>query len=102
MQYIDAFNHFFPAKLWDRMENLDGAGRNIHSRMQGIPCIFDIDERLRVMDQFENYRQVLSLGMPPLESMGSPETVTELAQLANDGLAELCAQHPDRFHHPRC
>ena len=97
MQYIDAFNHFFPAKLWDRMENLDGAGRNIHSRMQGIPCIFDIDERLRVMDQFENYRQVLSLGMPPLESMGSPETVTELAQLANDGLAELCAQHPDRF-----
>ena len=97
MQYIDAFNHFFPAKLWDRMENLDGAGRNIHSRMQGIPCIFDIDERLRVMDQFENYRQVLLLGMPPLESMGSPETVTELAQLANDGLAELCAQHPDRF-----
>ena len=54
------------------MQNLDGAGRNIHARMQGVPCIYDLDERFRVMDRFDDYRQVISLGMPPLESMGSP------------------------------
>lgn len=97
MQYIDAFNHFFPSGLWDRMEKLEGAGKNIHGRMQGIPCIFDLEERFRVMDRFENYRQVISLGMPPLEAMGTPETVTDLATLANDGLADLCARHPERF-----
>lgn len=97
MQYLDAFNHFFPAGLWDRMQSLEGAGKNIHARMQGVPCIYDLDERFRVMDGFENYRQVISLGMPPLESMGTPETTTELATLANDGLADLVARFPERF-----
>jgi predicted TIM-barrel fold metal-dependent hydrolase len=97
MQYIDAFNHFFPKALWERIQRLDGAGKDIGKRMQGIPCIFDLDTRFRVMDEFANYRQILSLGMPPLEAMGTGEVSTELARLGNDGLAELVRDHPDRF-----
>lgn len=79
------------------MQNLDGAAKGIGKRMQGVPCIYDLDTRFRVMDQFENYIQVISLGMPPIESMGPPEQTIELAKLANDGMAELVDKYPDRF-----
>ncbi len=99
MQYIDAFNHFFPKALWDKMLASEGAARDIGKRMRGIPCIYDLDERFRVMDMFKdkNYTQILSLGMPPLEALGTPEASTELARLGNDGMADLVAKYPDRF-----
>ncbi|WP_027281940.1 amidohydrolase family protein [Roseomonas gilardii] len=99
MRYVDAFCHFFPKPLWDRMQTLEGSARNIGSRMRGIPAIYDLEERFRVMDQFRqhDYTQVISLGMPPLEQLGEPAVSVELARLANDGLAELVQKHPDRF-----
>jgi len=97
MHYIDAFNHFFPKPLWDRIQKLEGAGQAIGKRMQGIPCIYDLDTRFRVMDEFSDYTQILSLGMPPLEAMGDGALATEFARLGNDGFAELVARHPDRF-----
>lgn len=98
MRYIDAFNHFFPSAIWDRLQNI--GGKDIAKRMQGVPAIFDLDERLRLVDRFRkdnDYRQVISLGMPPLESLGDPALTTELAKIANDGLADLVQKHPDQF-----
>ena len=99
MRYIDAFNHFFPQGLWDRMLASEGAARDIGKRMRNIPAIFDLDRRLQVMDMFSQheYSQVLSLGMPPLDAMASPEECPQFARLGNDGLAELCVKYPDRF-----
>ena len=98
MRYVDVFNHFFPRRLWDRMQNI--GVRDISKRMQGIPAIYDLDERLSIVVRFQadhDYTQVLSLGMPPLESMGGPDVTTELARLGNDGLAELVQTHPKHF-----
>src|SRR5215208_5003366 len=99
MQYIDAFNHFFPKRLWDKMLVAEGAARDIGKRMRGIPCLYDLDERFRVMDMFrdKNYTQILWLGMPPLEARGSPAETAEYARLGNDGMAELVDKYPDRF-----
>ncbi len=99
MRYIDVFNHFFPKVLWDRMLESEGAARDIGKRMRGIPCIYDLDERFRVMDQFsaKNYTQVISLGMPPLEALGGPAEAEEFAKLGNDGMADLVKRYPDRF-----
>lgn len=99
MRYIDVFNHFFPDNLWQRILTLGGAGQAIGARMRNVPCVWDLDTRLRVMDRFDahDYMQVISLGMPPLEAMGGPEVTVELAKLGNDGMAELVARHPDRF-----
>ena len=97
MYYIDAFNHFFPKELWDRIQKLDGAGKDIGRRMQGVPCIYDLETRFRVMDEFSDYRQIISLGMPPLEAMGGPELATEFARIANNGQAELVEKYPERF-----
>jgi predicted TIM-barrel fold metal-dependent hydrolase len=98
MRYIDAFNHFFPKKIWNMLLNLEGAkGHDIGKRMRGIPCIYDLDERFRVMDKFKahDYTQILSLGMPPLEKLGSDSV--DLAKAGNDGMAELVRDYPDRF-----
>jgi predicted TIM-barrel fold metal-dependent hydrolase len=99
MQYIDAFNHFFPKKLWDKMLAAEGAARDIGKRMRGVPCLYDLDERFRCMDLFKdkNYTQILSLGMPPMEALGGPQDALEYSKLANDGLAELVDKYPDRF-----
>jgi aminocarboxymuconate-semialdehyde decarboxylase len=49
------------------------------------------------MDPFGDYRQVLTLAVPPLEELGGPAAVADLARAANDELAELVSAHPDRF-----
>jgi aminocarboxymuconate-semialdehyde decarboxylase len=43
--------------------------------------------------------QVLSLPAPTLETLsrGRSDLALDLARIGNDGLAELCAKHPDRF-----
>jgi predicted TIM-barrel fold metal-dependent hydrolase len=97
MRYIDAFNHFFPKPLWDRMTTAEGAARGISLRMRRVPAIYDLDERFRVIDMFADYSQILSLGMPPLEAMGPPEVAVEFARLGNDGMADLVAKYPKRF-----
>lgn len=98
MRYIDAFNHFFPAPLWKKMLDAEGTAKDIGKRMRGVPCIYDLDVRLKMMDEFgSDYTQVISLGMPPLESLGAPAETTEFAKIGNDGQAELVAKHPDRF-----
>jgi predicted TIM-barrel fold metal-dependent hydrolase len=99
MKYIDAFNHFFPDRIWKRMLASEGAARDIGMRMRGIPCIYDLDERLRVVELFadKNYQQVISLGMPPLEKLGTIAESEELARLGNDGLAELVQKYPKHF-----
>jgi aminocarboxymuconate-semialdehyde decarboxylase len=97
MRYIDAFNHFFPQRLWDRMLATEGAARDIGKRMRGVPCIYDLNERFRCMDMFHDYTQILSLGMPPLEALGTPAQAEEFARLGNDGMAELVRKHPDHF-----
>jgi aminocarboxymuconate-semialdehyde decarboxylase len=94
---IDAFTHIFPKAYWERMLRVLPDGRDMHKRVRAIPSIVDLDARFRIMDEFgDDYRQVLTLGSPPIEVFPAKATV-ELARLANDGMAELVSLHPDRF-----
>jgi len=94
---IDAFTHIFPKAYWDRMLQVLPDGRDMHKRVRAIPSIVDLDARFRIMDEFGgDYRQVLTLGSPPIEAF-PPGAATELARLANDGMAELVAKYPERF-----
>src|SRR5262245_33948357 len=97
MRYIDAFCHFFPPGIFDNLSQTEGGTPAIGKRIQGVRTIHDLDARFRSMDGFEDYSQVLSLGLPPIEGMVGPDRAPELAQVANDGLAELVAKYPDRF-----
>ena len=94
---IDAFTHIFPKAYWERMLRALPDGRDMHKRVRAIPSIVELDARFRIMDGFGgDYRQVLTLGSPPIEAFPAGETV-DLAKAANDGMAELVARHPERF-----
>ncbi len=95
---IDIFNHVFPRRYFDRMMEVAGNHKDMGKRVRSVPMLVDLDERFRVMDRFgADYRQILSLGAPPLEVLANPEVSVELARIANDGMAELCDRHPERF-----
>ena len=66
-------------------------------RVRNIPTLYDLSARFRMMDEFGEYRQILSLASPPIESFAGPEVTPTLARLANDGMAELVGKYPDRF-----
>ena len=92
---IDVFNHVFPPALFDRLQDYLPA-RQI-ARMKGLATLYDVDARLRLLDEFGDYRQVLSLSQPPLDEIAGPDDTPALARLANDGMAAICRAHPDRF-----
>ncbi|MGP0090065.1 MAG: amidohydrolase family protein [Xanthobacteraceae bacterium] len=97
MRYIDSFCHFFPPGIFRLMSETAGGTRDVGKRMQSVRTIHDLDARFQIMDPFENYSQVLSLGLPPLDGMVGPDRAPEFARVANDGLAELVTKYPERF-----
>ena len=94
--YLDVFNHFMPRSIYDRLSALV-PGHIALSAFPELPTLWDVDARLRMMDEFDGLQQVLSLANPPIEVLGGPDRTPELARIANDGLAELCRRHPERF-----
>ncbi len=99
-RFIDCFNHFFPQGIWDKIMSTSGAVADIGARMRGVPAIYDLTRRKQVCDMFNktyDYKQVISLGMPPLEALGEPSLVEDFAKIGNDGMADLCAREPDYF-----
>ena len=94
---IDVFPHIFPKPFEAKMLNLSERAGYMQKRVREIPIMVDLDLRFRVMDQFPDYVQVLTLASPPLEAFADPKGSPELARIANDGMAELVAKHPDRF-----
>jgi predicted TIM-barrel fold metal-dependent hydrolase len=94
---IDIFNHIFPKKFFERMLTIREKGSNMQRRVSEIPSLVDLDVRFPMMDAFGDYAQVISVPSPPIEAFGDSGKSPELAQLANDGLAELVDKYPDRF-----
>ena len=66
---IDVFNHIFPKPFFDRLQqvvvNTGAIKRWLH-----IPFLYDLDVRFRRLEEFgADYRQILSLSAPPIESV---------------------------------
>ncbi len=94
---IDIFNHIFPRRYYEKMIEIAPNAKDINKRVRNIPCIVDLNERFRIMDQFEDYVQVICLPNPPIESLAPSPLSIELAKIANEGMAELVTKYPDRF-----
>jgi aminocarboxymuconate-semialdehyde decarboxylase len=100
---IDAFAHILPPSYAGRLEEMT-SGPDVSERILGYrpwiredPALIDLDARWRTIDRFGDYKQVLTLAVPPLEELGGPAVAVELARRANDELAELVRSYPDRF-----
>ncbi|VCU71188.1 Amidohydrolase [Pigmentiphaga humi] len=94
---LDVFSHVYPQRFYDRMQQVlpDGGARA--RLLYGVPSLHDMDRRFRLMDQFDDYAQIVCMSGPPIESMGGPALACDLARCANDEMAELVARHADRF-----
>jgi len=94
---VDIYCHIFPDAFFQQMNRIAPRLGNIGARLRGVKKLFDLDERFREMDQFGDYREIISLPNPPIEDFAAGGVGLELARIGNDAMAELCARHPARF-----
>ena len=92
---LDVFNHVFPSVFIDTLEAT--MPKKAVARWRSIETLHDMDARKRLLDEFGEYQQILSLSAPTIEFLAPPDESPVVARLANDGMAALCRQHPDRF-----
>jgi aminocarboxymuconate-semialdehyde decarboxylase len=94
---IDAYTHFIPKKFYDEVI-VKGGHADIGKRMRGIPAIYDLNVRKKVVDKFKDYAQIVSYSMPAPEIMASnPNQVEEYCKISNDGFGEMCSKNSDHF-----
>jgi uncharacterized protein len=94
---IDIYSHIFPVRYFEEFTRRSRGLGNTAGRYRATPSILDLDARFHEMDELDDYRQIISLPPPGLEEVASPVDAIHLARLANDELARLCADYPDRF-----
>ena len=96
---IDVFCHFLPPRFLAERNRRAGPGfgtqyAKYYKANRGLT---DLEVRFRVLDQFPDVRQLLTIAGPNVESITRPADTVELARMANDDLAAMVAAHPDRF-----
>ena len=93
---IDIFPHILPLKYKEAFQRVNRS--EIFSKMHNIiPTLYDLDYRFRIMDEYDDLRQVLTLSLPPVETSADPKQAADLSRIANDEMAELVVRYPDRF-----
>ncbi|MBI4480424.1 MAG: amidohydrolase [Acidobacteria bacterium] len=107
---VDVFCHILPKRYdavrWERVEKTNfvkhspshlkyvAGGKSMEQ--ENVNVLMDLDARWRMMDEFPNYRQVISVASPPIEAV-DPDDSEYLAKILNDEMAELVQKYPDRF-----
>ena len=91
---VDAFTHIIPEAFHDELVSVHPTAAADRLYFQQL---YDVELRLADMDEQGVDRQVLTLGNPPLWRGIDPEDALPLVELANDMVAEVAADHPDRF-----
>ncbi|MBV8537628.1 MAG: amidohydrolase [Alphaproteobacteria bacterium] len=94
---LDIYNHVFPSPVADRAQELAPKMGGMMKRMTSIPMLYDMDARVRMMEQWPGYQQVLTLSGPPIENIAEPGESPALARLANDHIKKICDTRPDKF-----
>ena len=94
---IDVFCHFLPPDFCDAANRLLNKPLLMFERAQKMPVMVDVEARLRMMDEFPGYCQILSLASPTIESIAPPERSPALARVGNDALCKMVGDHPSRF-----
>jgi hypothetical protein len=82
---IDVFPHCLPRRYFERAIQASPAGATLQKRMTGIPVLVDVELRLRIMDRYEGYVQVLTLANPPIDGRPAARPARVRAHLRAHG-----------------
>ena len=97
---VDMHAHCYVHDVWPLVrDNREGA-RNPREQPRPADRLKDmanVEERLRIMDQKGVDVQAVSLGTGDLHYWAERDLAREIMRIQNEKIAELCAQHPDRF-----
>ena len=91
---IDIFTHVVPEKF---KIALGKEYPNLEKGVARMPTLHDMDRRFRVMDEFEDLTQVLTLSLTGALILEDPKFSVSFAKMANDEIASLVNRFPDRF-----
>ena len=95
---IDAYTHFFPKRVFEKLQDVAGDYKDIGKRVRSVPALYDLDRRKSIVDGHKDYAQILSYSQPAVETFAqSPAQIDEFIRMINDGFAELCAKESDHF-----
>ena len=93
---IDIYNHVMPVRYLEMMKT-HSKDQGIIKRMTSLRMLWDIEARVKMLEQWPELQQVLTLSVPSPELVGGPELSPELARIANDDMAAMVARWPKRF-----
>jgi len=95
---IDIFTHILPSKyksiLYKYFSEKVLFEKKVHEKR---PTLTDHTQRIKILDEYEDMVQVLSVTLPPLEEIVDSERGAELARISNDEMAELVAKYPRKY-----
>lgn len=94
---IDIFTHVLPPKYREALYKYVDKFVTEKNVMEKRTTLTNVEERLRLLEKFEDVVQVLSVTLPPVEEILSPKEAIELAKISNDEMAEWVAKYPKKF-----
>jgi predicted TIM-barrel fold metal-dependent hydrolase len=87
-----------PQNFYQRLKAAMTGPDYLSGMLDSMPELADMDRRIAIMDDLGVDQQVITLSSPPLEiAISDPVVAAELARVANDEIAAVAANRPDRF-----
>ena len=93
---IDIYNHVMPQAYLDQIKDRY-KDTGIIKRLTGIRNLWDMESRVQMLEQYPEVQQILTLAVPAPEMVAGPNESPQLARVANDGMAQICATYPGKF-----
>ncbi len=93
---IDIYNHVMPPSYVELVKK-HGKEPGMIKRMSNLRMLWDMEARAKMLDDFPDVQQVISLAVPSPDMLGGPDQSPEFARVANEGMAAICKQYPTKF-----
>src|SRR5205823_10210664 len=85
---VDIYCHIFPDAFFQEMNRIAPRLGNIGARLRSVKKLFDLDARFRGMEQFGDYREMISLPNPAIEDFAFGNFVYNPARIGHEATEE--------------